>query len=113
LLLNHVLRPASGWGIPGGFLKAGEQPIDSARREIFEETGLELRDLKLITAHTLGRHIEILFAARSDVDVITLKSREIIGFQWFEPEKLPTGMNRLQRSMIEQLMIKIREKHLI
>ena len=25
LLLNHVLRPNSGWGIPGGFIEKGEQ----------------------------------------------------------------------------------------
>ena len=41
LLLNHVLRPFSGWGLPGGFLGAGEQPEEAIRREIREETGIE------------------------------------------------------------------------
>jgi ADP-ribose pyrophosphatase YjhB (NUDIX family) len=36
LLLDHVLRPASGWGIPGGFLDFGEQPIDAVKRELRE-----------------------------------------------------------------------------
>jgi NUDIX domain len=27
LLLDHVLRPASGWGIPGGFINGGEQSM--------------------------------------------------------------------------------------
>jgi hypothetical protein len=27
LLLDHVLRPGSGWGIPGGFLARAEQPL--------------------------------------------------------------------------------------
>lgn len=112
LLLNHVLRPASGWGIPGGFLKPGEQPMDSARREIFEETGLELDDLKLIKAHTQRRHVEILFVARSHGEA-NVKSREILEARWFEAEKLPPEMNQLQRAMIEQFMIKIREKPLI
>ncbi len=26
LLLNHVLRPHSVWGIPGGFVKSGDSP---------------------------------------------------------------------------------------
>jgi hypothetical protein len=26
LLLNHLLRPFSGWGLPGGFLTSAEQP---------------------------------------------------------------------------------------
>ena len=42
LLLDHVLRPKNGWGAPGGFIDAGEQPVDAIKREICEETGLEL-----------------------------------------------------------------------
>src|ERR1044072_6613233 len=29
LLLKHVSRPGSGWGIPGGFLEKGEQPEEA------------------------------------------------------------------------------------
>ena len=49
LLLEHFLRPASGWGIPGGFLEPGEQPAAAVRREIMEETGLELEELEMGT----------------------------------------------------------------
>src|SRR5438552_2393758 len=61
LLLNHVLRPVSGWGLPGGFLNAGEQPEAAFAREIREETGLELSDVKLAHSRTMQRHIEIIF----------------------------------------------------
>src|SRR5438270_8429155 len=47
LLLRHVLRKGSGWGIPGGFLARGEQPEDAIRREVREETGLELERVEL------------------------------------------------------------------
>ena len=65
LLLNHVLRPVSGWGVPGGFLNFGEQPEAAFRREIREETGLELRDVTIYRARTLKRHIEIIFLAEA------------------------------------------------
>ena len=29
LLLNHVFRVGSGWGIPGGFMEKGEQPEEA------------------------------------------------------------------------------------
>jgi ADP-ribose pyrophosphatase YjhB (NUDIX family) len=47
LLLDHVIRPGSGWGVPGGFIDAGEQPAEAVRREIMEETGLEIRNVEM------------------------------------------------------------------
>src|SRR5256886_13377462 len=42
LLLEHVFRPDSGWGVPGGFLTRGEQPEAGLRRELREEIGIEV-----------------------------------------------------------------------
>lgn len=101
LLLNHVLRPATGWGIPGGFLNAGEQPVAAARREIAEETGLELTDLQLVTAHTNGGHVEFIFVART-TGTPRVESREIIGWQWFALDEIPGEISRKERALIKQ-----------
>src|SRR5688572_19859550 len=65
LLLNHVLRPFHGWGLPGGFIGVREQPEDAIRREVREETGLELEDLVMFQVRTIGAHVEILFTAKA------------------------------------------------
>jgi 8-oxo-dGTP diphosphatase len=103
LLLDHRIRPTSGWGLPGGFVEHGEQPEEGIRREIREETGLELESLKLLRIRTIGTHIEMLFRAASD-GIPELKGTEIRDFGWFDRSSLPDGMNSDQKKFIESVL---------
>ena len=41
--------PGAGrWDLPGGFLHEGEDPLDGLRREVREETGLEVEPLEFL-----------------------------------------------------------------
>jgi ADP-ribose pyrophosphatase YjhB (NUDIX family) len=43
LLGQRAVEPFKGaWDVPGGFLEPGEPPEDGARREVMEETGLDV-----------------------------------------------------------------------
>lgn len=103
LLLDHVLRPASGWGIPGGFIEHGEQPSEAIKREICEEINLELKNLEMFQVRTVNRHVEILFRAEADGEA-SVKSLEINALRWFKVDELPLEMNRNQKSLIEKLL---------
>lgn len=37
------------WGIPGGFMELGESAEETGRREVFEETGIHIGELQLVT----------------------------------------------------------------
>lgn len=46
IVLVERKNPPSGWAIPGGFVETGETVEAAARREIQEETSLQLRNLR-------------------------------------------------------------------
>lgn len=103
LLLDHYLRPDSGWGVPGGFMEKGEQAEAAFRREIKEETGLDVRDVRLHRVRTLGRHIEIIFTANA-VGKPEAVSREIKESRWFGPDDIPKEMSLDQQFLVQKAL---------
>ena len=49
LLVKRAVEPFKDyWDLPGGFLEAGEHPLDGMFREVREETGLDVRVIELL-----------------------------------------------------------------
>ena len=103
LLLNHILRPASGWGVPGGFLNTDEQPVEAAKRELFEEAKVKIENLEFFRVQTVHRHVEFWFVGRADGEP-QANSSEILEARWFRLEEIPTEMNRRERRFIEEAL---------
>jgi len=56
LLVRRARDPYGGtWDVPGGFLEEAEHPLDALRRELGEETGLEVEPEEFVAA-TLDRY---------------------------------------------------------
>lgn len=70
LLGRRVNDPGRGqWTLPAGFVDAGEDPLEAARRECLEETGLEIEIGDLVDVlygqeHERGAHILIVYQAQ-------------------------------------------------
>lgn len=105
LLLNHVFRTGSGWGIPGGFIEKGEQPEAGLRRELREEIGLELESAEIAFVRTLKRpsQVEIIFRGRARGKTES-QSVEIKSADWFALDQLPKGLPRDQHELIERAL---------
>ena len=103
LLLNHLLRPYSGWGLPGGFLSAREQAEDAIKRELLEETGISIENVEMFRVRTIARHVEILFRATASSEG-SVQSREITELGWFALNELPEGLPRSQREIVKAVM---------
>ena len=103
LLLEHVFRPDSGWGIPGGFIGAREQPEAALRRELREEIDVEIDEVQVLFVRALGRprQIEIYYRARV-LGQPKPSSFEIKQAAWFAVDALPEELSNDQKRLIQR-----------
>jgi 8-oxo-dGTP diphosphatase len=105
LLVKHVFRPGSGWGVPGGFINKGEQAEAAARRELREEIGLELDRIELAFVRTVEQvnQLEIIFRCRAG-GTPRPRNIEIHRVAWFELDQLPDDLPQAQRQTIQRAL---------
>ena len=103
LLLKHRFRPGTGWGMPGGYLKKGEQPEVALKRELREEASLEVDQIELFTIRTYRKplQLEIIFRCRAVGDTNQL-NYEIQKAEWFALDKLPNELPKDQIELIKR-----------
>ena len=97
LLARRAVEPFLGrWDVPGGFLEEHEHPLDCLRRELREETGLEIEPLAY--AGTLvdwygpkesGRSTLNLFWTARRVSGDPVPDDDVAELRWFAPDELP------------------------
>lgn len=79
--------------LPGGGIEAGEKPIIAARRELFEETGLNLK-LEPFDKVKTEREMNYIFRAQvDDLSKLSLKAqkKEVSAFSFIKPRKGYSG----------------------
>lgn len=108
LFVRHAYGDRRSWQLPGGGMKRGEDPRDTAAREAREELGLDLADwtkLGEIEAHSEGKHTTfICFEGHPPGRAVTLDAGEIEEARWFERAELPARIGLDARVVLDGLL---------
>lgn len=90
-----LVLQADGYGrmdLPGGHLRAGETVEDGLRREVLEETGMTLTDVKELGTVLVpwnGQQPIVFFSAQSDDDEAPVLSDEHVAWKWLTRHQVP------------------------
>jgi len=83
------------WGLLGGFFARNENLIQAVKREVMEESGWEITDLKLLRIndnpdrpHEDRQNVDIIFIAQA-VKQIKTGDEEVKELRWFDLSDLP------------------------
>ncbi len=104
LLFHHTYRNKNVWGIPGGWLKRGEDPVSALCREVAEESGLavEVREPLHVDSAVCMAAVEIMYDVRL-IGGEFIPSEEVDECRWFAPgETLPEDMKKAQKRVINE-----------
>lgn len=95
LLIERGGEPFKGkWALPGGFLNMDETAEEGAKRELKEETGLEVQNVELVSCFSepdrdpRGRTISIAFFTVTEIQE-PQAGDDASKARWFNTDELP------------------------
>lgn len=104
------------WAIPGGSMELGESTLDTAKREFFEETGIQVEAVRFLNVYTnfeetypngdVVQTVVMLYEmkATSEVEIADFHNEETVALGFFsrkDIEKLDNVFDK-HRLMIEE-----------
>ena len=103
------------WLVPGGKVEKGDSMEETVRKEVKEETNLEVEDIELLEVKDGGNpedferdthFIFLNFVCRKSGGEVELDQREAVDDRWIEPEEAveTLDLNESTRNFIENFL---------
>ena len=110
LMTKYAGRSLPQWVLISGFAETGKRLEEAAEREVFEETGIRIRDLQYFGSQPWGVSGSVIagYTARLDgPDEIGLDRKELAEAEWHPRSGLPDELTDISiaHEMIESLRL--------
>ncbi|CAM4001629.1 NUDIX hydrolase [Lederbergia lenta] len=103
-LLLQCRSDTASWGLPGGFMELDETVHDTARREVYEETGLHLGKMDLFGIYSGPNYdktfpngdevsmVQVIFTCNEFSGELVKQNEESLKNKFFSLDKLPNNL---------------------
>lgn len=105
------------WGLPGGHIKHGESILDCAKREVFNEVNINVKDIELLEVVEMVETgvdfqlIELGYKCEKWEGILELKEHKYCSeWKFFSIDKLPKEIFEPHRKIVDKLVRKIVNK---
>ncbi len=108
---DSELRGEGTWTMPGGKLEFGEDFEDGAKREVLEETGMILKNAKVICVNNdKNEHAHFitigLLSTNFEGTPKVMEPDEITEWRWFASQELPKNIFPPSKNILENFKAK-------
>ena len=116
LMARHPSWPENRYSTLAGFVEAGESAEQAVHREIFEEVGVEIDNLRYIGSQAWPYPGQLMLGYIADAisDEIVVDDQEIAEALWFDYDNLPSVIappTIMAGKLIQQVVMEARAKY--